>query len=131
MNKILLTVMLLTSLTAGAEVKYKIDNVSRIAFDGKTLEVEYQIGGGCQSHTPEVDLVVVPTENKNIVNLRVDIYDVSPQEDFCEALLYQKASVDLQEKVKELLKADPNHDIYFADYILPKLRVSPYSLLPF
>ena len=131
MKKIIMTAMLLASFTANAEVKYKIDSVSSLSFDGRNLQVEYQVGGGCQPHTTEIQLVEVPTENKNIANIRVDIYDVTPQEDFCEALLYQKASVDLQNKVKDLLNADPAHDIYFGDYILPKLRVSPYSLMPF
>ncbi len=131
MKKILMTVLLFASFNVQAEVKHKIENLNRINFDSKTLEVEYQIGGGCESHTTEIELVAVPTESKNIANLRVDIYDVTPKEDFCEALLYQTASVNLQVKLKELLKADPNNDIYYAELLLPKVRLNPASLLPF
>ncbi len=127
MSKILTILLLSIAFSAKAEVKTKIDAVSNLSFDGKSLEVEYKIGGGCQPHTPQFDLIVEPSASFNTVNLRVELYDVSPEFDPCEAFLTVKGSVNLQNKVKELEKTlDTN--VYYGEFLLPKLQVYTYDI---
>jgi hypothetical protein len=88
---------------AFAEVKSPIQALRFAKYDGKTLEVGYRIGGGCQEHTAKVEVTAQRTSAGPIAE--VAVFDVSPDLDGCEALLYKEAKVDLRQLVVEAVKA--------------------------
>ena len=76
-------------------------------FDPQTsvLSGSYMQGGGCQSHTPKVELTLqrLGTTYPRY-EVQINIVDVSPEQDPCEALLYPEFKVDLKTEIKALLE---------------------------
>ena len=97
----LLSLNLLT-IPAQAEVRREVGEISSVSYDGKTLEVRYRTGGGCQKHTGEIELAL--SEDKEFIITKV--IDVTPEYDACEAYIGGTAKINLKEKAAELLKAN-------------------------
>lgn len=83
---------------AKAEVRTPVGLVYAVQFDGTNLEVEYSVGGGCQKHRSDVELVF----DKSKMEFAVKIVDVTDQYDACEAMIPGVAKVNLKEMIKKM-----------------------------
>jgi hypothetical protein len=87
----------LVALVARAEVKYEVKEVNELSVAQGKLKVSYVVGGGCQKHTPVVEVNLGTAVDEVIVS----VYDTSPAEDMCEALISQHAEIDLKSAVTD------------------------------
>lgn len=115
-----------TSAWAQSPVKMEVDALSQINFDGQKLEVAYSVGGGCQPHTTEIEINIVSASksSQSFVqhNAEVKVYDVTPELDFCEAMLFRNESFNLKQLIQQKAKA-MGVQAYQINAILPKAAV--------
>lgn len=114
------------SVWAKAPFKYEIEALTQLKFDGQNLEFSYGVGGGCQPHTTEVEVAIVqaaqPAQSFIDYNAEIKIYDVTPDLDMCEAILYLTEKVDLRQLIQQKAKA-MGVEAYRINAILPKATV--------
>lgn len=105
MKSLLFVSMLLMSTSAFAEVFSEIQNLSKFEVvesdKGQVVNVGYTVGGGCQPHKTELKVDLV-TEGKSLVAL-ITVLDVTPEPDFCEAMKYMEASINIKDLIKKAL----------------------------
>ncbi|MES2768190.1 MAG: hypothetical protein V4596_03510 [Bdellovibrionota bacterium] len=113
-----LGIVLLMSFSAFAEeVRTVISEVQEIVYDGKNLEIGYTIGGGCKEHNSVIEVNLTKVDGNSGV-VTVNVVDVSNGVDMCEALLHPTVKIDLEAKVKELIR---DQEIYSVEVQLPKV----------
>jgi hypothetical protein len=115
-----------TSAWAKGPIKMEVLALTEISFDGQKLDFGYSVGGGCQPHTSEVEVTIVPTVTSTPSFVEHDaivkIYDVTPDFDYCEAMLYRTESVNLKQLIQQKAKA-MGVQAYQINAILPKAAV--------
>lgn len=113
---------------AQAEVKNEVSNLSEISFNGKELQVGYQMGGGCATHETRFELELVKLYDPasdyygNSV-FKLKVFDVTPNGDMCEAIMYIEKTIDL----KSMIQAEAKKlkiDNYEVDVEFPKASVN-------
>lgn len=115
-----------TSVLAKGPLRYEIEALTQLKFDGQNLEFSYSVGGGCQPHTTEVEVAIVPAAQpaQSFIdyNAEIKIYDVTPALDMCEAMLFLTEKVDLRLLIQQKAKA-MGVEAYRINAILPKATV--------
>lgn len=121
----------LTSFTFANEgpVYTKISSVTNLNYDGRYLSGTYMTGGGCEQHTPVVEVMVdVEALNQYLPgSIRIELYDHTPYPDYCEAILYVDFRFDLKQEVTYALETI-GIDEYYGQYdvVLPEVTVNFY-----
>jgi hypothetical protein len=123
MKTLLAFALFFAAATAHAEERTKVSYLNKLSFDGKTLSGSYGIGGGCQTHTPAVD-VTLSAKAPNAFPTRVatvTVADVSPSIDFCEAFLTVQVNADVRLliRAKALASGIPATEIDSIGVVLP------------
>ncbi len=106
--KIVLAVLsLLVSVSAQAEVRNQIFRVNSLKAENGILEVSYRTGGGCAKHEVKFEAEVIVTQSGtfNSADIQINVFDTSPTEDMCEAIISVSGSVDIKKLVNEALEA--------------------------
>ncbi len=124
---LVLLTLIVSSSVSFASISTPIDLVRTLNFDGKILELSYQIGGGCQEHTSVVS-VSIKENVTGFTEAIVNVQDVTPAEDFCEALLGRQVKVDLAALISEACSKSSvtNCDAKTLRLVLPNVLYSPY-----
>jgi hypothetical protein len=111
--------LLFVSAFANAEIRSEV-SMSKVNYDGSKLEVGYTIGGGCSKHEPAIDVTFTKVGIYD-AEASVKVFDVSDKPDFCEAIIYREASIELSKKIKELA-AEQGIQVYRVNVQLPKVQ---------
>lgn len=119
---IIATVAMMSS--ASAEVRNSVI-VRTVSFDGKFLDVKYSVGGGCKAHEGRVDLNVDTSVTPAVIAL--DVYDVSPEPDFCKAALFRTLQVDLKEMIAKY-EQETGTNLGMPTLVLPKVTFDKYLI---
>lgn len=130
MMSAILSLLFTATAFANGPVSQKVSHFTELDFDGKDLEFSYSTGGGCQTHTPKVQVQIseIPTANQfhpfEYV-AQVEIFDTTSAADPCEAIVYVEEEVNLQELVKNtaLMKGIETYSIKVR---LPEFSVSTH-----
>lgn len=124
-----ITSLLFVTSVYAAPMSVQISKLSTLSFDGQILNFEYSTGGGCETHTTEVKVEVTetvePKYNTKSYIAEVKVFDVTPNFDGCEAMLYMQGSVDLKQLVDQEMKTQ-GFSGYSVDLKLPQLEVRLY-----
>ena len=107
---------------AFSQVQHKLSTVNSIQYDGVNLTVGSRIGGGCQKHHVEFEIELQSSDNK--VTANVTAFDVSPEEDFCEAIVFTSGSINLKQAIAELLE-EKGLRAWAVSVNLPQLEIYP------
>jgi hypothetical protein len=92
-----------TPVVPGA-VRHEVSDLGTVSVDqdGK-LTFGYTTGGGCSQHTGVASVELTETPEGRVA--KVKIFDESPAEDFCEALVPVEGTADLQTLIADAAKA--------------------------
>ncbi|MCO5113686.1 MAG: hypothetical protein M9899_05880 [Bdellovibrionaceae bacterium] len=107
MKKLILIAFTVMGFSMAASAQETINEITRLntlLFDGQDLTVGYRIGGGCATHETRISVELVKLADPNDYFSRnvfeVKVFDVTPNPDYCEALLYPTYKVNLKDMIQ-------------------------------
>ncbi len=115
----------LAPIAANADVKTGV-TLRSVNFDGRYLEVGYNVGGGCANHRGDIELSI--DDATRVVTM--EVVDITKNGNNCEAFIGGSAKIDVLKKVQELLKTRGLSEQDEVKLVFPTVDFTPYCMIP-